>query len=190
MTGLFGGAFDPPHHGHVAVARGALDQLGLERLLVLVTEQPGHRSVTTPPALRLQLAEVAFSELPRTTVELDPFPRTVDLLRARPELGDPVVVVGADQLAAFATWKEPAEVLRRATLAVAARPGVDEELVQAARSAFSGRARIREFAVEQVPVSSSELRARVSRGEPIDGLVPPAVASLVRELGLYRAARG
>ena len=189
MTGLFGGAFDPPHDGHLAVARGALEQLGLARLLVLVAEQPGHRAVLTPAAQRLRLAEAAFADLSRTTVELDPFRRTVDLLRARSDLPDPVVIVGADQLAAFATWTEPDEVLRLATLAVAARPGEDDGLVEGAVRAAPSSERIRRLAIDQVPISSTELRERVSRGEPIDAFVPARVASLVRELGLYRPAR-
>jgi nicotinate-nucleotide adenylyltransferase len=155
-----------------------------------VSERPGHRTVLTPAGLRLRLADAAFAGLERTAVELDPYGRTVDLLRARPDLADPVVIVGADQLAAFTTWKEPGEVLRLATLAVAARPGVDDEVVDAALGALAGAARVRRFAVEQVPVSSSQLRERVSRGQSIDRLVPPAVASLVRELGLYRSAQG
>jgi nicotinate-nucleotide adenylyltransferase len=155
---------------------------------VLVAEQPGHREVATPPEQRLRLAQAAFADLPSTTVEPDHFPRTVDLLRARTDLSDPVVIVGADQLAAFSTWKEPGEVLRLARLAVAARPGVDDEVVEAALRAVPSSGRVQRFAVEEVPVSSSELRERVSRGEPIDALVPPRVASLVRELGLYRPA--
>lgn len=189
-TGLFGGAFDPPHNGHLAVAWGALEQLGLDRLLVLVSQRPGHRVVVSGQAERLALARAAFAELPRTTVDLDPFPRTVDLLLARPELDDPVVIVGADQLADFARWKEPHEVLRLARLAVAARPGVDDARVEAALRAVSQPERVVRLDVEQIPVASSELRERAARGEPIDGYVPAGVAALVRDLGLYRSAEG
>lgn len=179
MTGLFGGAFDPPHNGHLAVARGALEELGLERLVVLVAERPGHRQVASPPDVRFELARAAFGGLPRTTVEPDPHARTVDLLRARPDLGDPVVIVGADQLVAFPTWQEPDEVLRLARLAVAARPGIDEMAVERALAAIGSPGRVLRFAVETVPVSSSQVRARLTRGEPVDALVPPGVARLL-----------
>jgi nicotinate-nucleotide adenylyltransferase len=190
VTGLFGGAFDPPHNGHLAVARAALEQLGLDRLVVLVSQRPGHRTVVSGQAERVALARAAFADLPRTTVELDPFPRTVDLLRARPELDDPVVIVGTDQLADFERWKEPDEVLRLARLAVAARPGVDEARVETALRSVSRPERVLRFDVEQLPVASSELRGRAARGEPIDAFVPPEVATLVRDLGLYASGEG
>ncbi|HLK45731.1 MAG TPA: adenylyltransferase/cytidyltransferase family protein, partial [Acidimicrobiales bacterium] len=106
--GLYGGAFDPPHRGHVALARRAKSELGLERLLVLVSARPGHKSVETPAALRLELARAAF---PGDDVELDEHARTIDLLRDHPEWRDAWFVLGADEFAAFLAWKEPDEVL-------------------------------------------------------------------------------
>ena len=162
------------------MARGALDQLGLDRLVVLVSERPGHRAVVSPVDVRLDLARAAFADLPSTTVELDPHPWTVDLLRARPDFEDPVVIVGADQLAAFPTWREPEEVLRLARLAVATRPGVDIDALERALGALGAlRERVLRFAAGPVPVSSSELRARLAAGKPIDDLVPPAVTRLL-----------
>ena len=180
MTGLFGGAFDPPHNGHVALARAALERLPLERLVVLVNTAPGHKEVVTPADARFRLAVLAFGALPRTTVERDDHPFTVDLLRAR-AFEEPMLVIGADEWRAFGTWKEPDEVLRRARVAVAARDG------QAPLEGVDGD-RVRVLPFESPPVSSRDIRARAARGEPIDGLVPPAVADLVSRLGLYRAA--
>ena len=173
-TGLFGGAFDPPHNGHVALVDGAVDQLGLDDVLILVSERPGHRSVTAPAEVRLRLAEAAF---PGRPVELDPYPRTIDLLRAR-DFGDAILLVGADQFRDFATWKEPEAVLERVRLGVATRPGVPIPADVPPGVAF--------FEIEPVPVSGTVLRARCARGESLEGLVPPAVEQLVRELGLYR----
>ena len=78
-VGLFGGAFDPPHLGHVAVARSAKNELDLLRFVVLVAERPAHKDVLLPAQTRLDLARAAF---PDDEVRLDPYPRTVDLLRA------------------------------------------------------------------------------------------------------------
>ena len=116
---LYGGAFDPPHLGHVAVADGARERFGVERLVVLVSERPAHRAVHESAEDRLALAAAAF---PRDDVRLDPYPRTVELLRAE-SFEDPVFVIGADQFRDFLAWSEPAEVLVRTRIAVATRPG-------------------------------------------------------------------
>ena len=81
MTGLFGGAFDPPHDGHVALAAAALERFELERLLVLVVVDPGHRDVETDFAARFRLAELAFGGLPRTEVVPEEHRFTVDAVR-------------------------------------------------------------------------------------------------------------
>jgi nicotinate-nucleotide adenylyltransferase len=177
-TGLFGGAFDPPHNGHVALVAGALAHFGLSRVVVLVSERPGHRSVVAPVEARLRLAEAAF---PACEVELDPYSRTIELLRAR-DFGDAILLVGADQFRDFPAWKEPEAVLERIRLGVATRPGhpVPEVAVDPDRVSF--------FEIEPVPVSGTMIRARCARGESLEGLVPAAVERLIGELALYRAA--
>lgn len=185
-TGVFGGAFDPPHNGHVALAAAARLRFSLERLLVLVSAAPGHRAVHSPAEVRLRLARVAF---PGDAVELDEHARTVDMLRAR-RLAEPLVLIGADELVAFPTWKEPDAVLELARLAVATRPGVDVAELEAVRASLPRPDRVELFAIEPVPVSSTEIRRRVAAGEPIDGLVPAAVAAEIERLGLYRATGG
>jgi len=187
VEGILGGAFDPPHLGHTALARAALEELGLDRLLVLVVADPGHKRATTAPETRLELARLAFEDDPRIDVELDPHARTVDLLEARkPE--DVVFIVGADEFADFSAWKSPDRVLELARLAVAKRPGVPDERVREAHARLPMPDRISFFELEPVPVSSTLVRERVARGEPIDDLVPPKVAEAVRRLGLYAAA--
>ena len=68
MIGLLGGAFDPPHNGHVELARRALEEFDLDRLDVLVSGDPAHKDVDSPIDVRVGLAELAFSDLPRTNV--------------------------------------------------------------------------------------------------------------------------
>ena len=184
-VGILGGAFDPPHLGHVALARAAVHELGLDELLVLVVGDPGHKDVDTPADIRLELTRLAFANVPDTVVELDDHARTVDSLEAR-GLDDPFFVLGADELAAFESWKSPERVLELARIAVALRPGVDRAAVEAVRERFSAGGRIVEFDMAPVAASSSDVRARVSRGERIDDLVPPAVAAAIARLGLYR----
>jgi nicotinate-nucleotide adenylyltransferase len=106
-------------------------------------------------------------------VRLDDHPFTVDLLRDE-RFDDAVFVIGADQWAAFDTWKEPEEILRLIPVAVATRPGQPPP---------SGDVQV--FQIPQLPISSSEVRMRIARGEPVDELVPPAVAREIERGGLY-----
>jgi nicotinate-nucleotide adenylyltransferase len=182
LTGLLGGAFDPPHNGHVALARAAQEQLGLDRLVVLVVAAPGHKDVHCPAETRLALARAAFPEL---EVELDEHARTVDMLRER-RWPDPVFLIGADEFADFARWKEPDEVLELARLAVASRPGYPRERLEAVLVELRRPERVLFFEIEPVDVSSTEIRERAARGEPIEGMVPPAVAEEIERRALYR----
>ena len=186
-TGLLGGIFDPPHNGHVALARAALDQLDLDRLLILVVADPGHKATYAPPDARLELARLAFEDDARIGVELDAHPRTVDSLESR-RLDDPVFVIGADELVDFHAWKRPDRILQLAHLAVATRPGVPDERVREARARLPAPDRVSFFELEPVPVSSTLVRERVAGGDPVDDLVPPGVADAVRRLGLYTDA--
>lgn len=185
VAGILGGVFDPPHDGHVALARAAVAQLGLERLFVLVVADPGHKHAATPAGTRLELARAAFAGVPEATVELDRHARTVDSLEERRLPADTYFVLGADELADFEGWKAPRRVLELVRLAVAMRPGVSRETVDAVRQHLKADERIVEFEVEPLPISSSDVRERVGRQEPIDDLVTPAVAAEIVRLGLY-----
>jgi nicotinate-nucleotide adenylyltransferase len=185
-TGILGGAFDPPHLGHLALARGGVAHFELERLLVCVVARPGHKGVQAPADARLELARLAFRELDQAEVALDPHARTVDSLEAL-ALDDPVFLIGGDELADFPTWKEPDRVLDLARLGVGLRPGTDRAELDAVLAALSRPDRVEVFPIEQHDVSSSELRFRAARGESLDGLVPPRVAAEIVQRGLYRA---
>jgi nicotinate-nucleotide adenylyltransferase len=185
--GILGGAFDPPHAGHLALARAAIEHFRLDRLLVLVVEDPGHKRTATPVEARFELARLAFEDVPEAEVELDHHARTVDFLEERmPE--DAVFLLGADELADFPSWKRPERVLELVRLGVAMRPGVPEGRLRDARARFPAPGRIEYFELQPVAVSSTDIRARVGRGEPIDGLVPREVADAIARLGLYAPA--
>lgn len=183
MIGLYGGSFDPPHRGHVELARRAKEELGLGPLHVLVSADPGHKHVETPAAVRLRLAEAAF---PDDEVTLDEHARTIDLLRAHPEWSDPVFLIGADEFRDFLSWKEPNEVLRLARLAVATRPGFPSEELEPVLAGLEHPERVLFFEIEPISVASRALRKRAARNEEIAPEVPPAVAELIRSEGLYR----
>ena len=182
MIGLVGGAFDPPHLGHVALAHAAEVHLGLSEVVVIVVADPGHREVHSPAETRLALACAAF---PEHRVELDRHPRTIDMLRDG-GWEDPVFLIGADEFLAFPGWKKPHEVLELARLGVGSRPGYPKHRLEQVLAGLARPERVLFFELEPVPVSSSEIRERVARGESIDDLVPPAVAAEIAGRGLYR----
>jgi nicotinate-nucleotide adenylyltransferase len=182
--GLFGGAFDPPHRGHVQLAKRAKAEFGIDPLLVLVAVEPGHKDVETPALIRLRLARAAF---PDDDVVLDTHPRTVEMLRAHPEWKDPLFLIGADQFCDFLSWVEPDEVLEHAVLAVATRPGFPRERLEEVLGQLRRPERVLFFEIEPTPVASSELRERLAAGLDVSGDVPSAVERIIRAHGLYTA---
>jgi nicotinate-nucleotide adenylyltransferase len=170
---LFGGAFDPPHNGHVAVVRAAKKALGLDRVIVLVSADPGHKRVDTPLEARLALSRLAF---PDEEVVVDDHARTVDTLRAHPEWEGAWFLIGADELESFASWKEPDELLSRVRLGIATRPGHDV--------AISDPERMRCFELE-APIASRDVRERLEAGEDVQDVIPPAVLGKIERDGLY-----
>ena len=186
MTGLLGGAFDPPHNGHVAIAATAVERFDLDELVVLVSERPGHKRIALAAATRLELARAAF---PGCTVELDPHERTIDTLRAG-RWSDPLFLIGADEFADFLDWKDPDAVLSLARLGVSTRPGFARDRLDPVLSRLSRPDRVEFFEIEPLPISSTELRERLGRGEDVDDAVPQAVAEIIRERGLYRREPG
>jgi nicotinate-nucleotide adenylyltransferase len=181
MTGIFGGAFDPPHNGHVAFVRDARRRFPLDRLVILVAAAPGHKSVYLPADVRLALARAAF---PREDVELDEHARTVDMLRDR-RFEDPLFLIGADEFCDFPKWKDPNGVLELARLAVGTRPGYPDGRIESVLAQLERPDRVEFFEIEPVPAASRDIRARLARAEPVDALVPPAVAAELARLGLY-----
>jgi nicotinate-nucleotide adenylyltransferase len=179
--GILGGTFDPVHNAHLAWARAALEHLELDRVLFIPTGTTRYRS----PALasgdeRAAMLRLALAGEPRfrlDTRELQPQASgyTVDTLKAlRTELGDAelYLLIGADQYEKLASWHRPEEVQRLAKIAVFSRPGFQKPEAEL-------------IPLEPMPISASEVRARVRRGESIDGLVPPAVANHIERRRLY-----
>jgi nicotinate-nucleotide adenylyltransferase len=183
--GILGGAFDPPHAGHVVLAREAIARFGLERLVALVVAEPAHKPVETPVEQRVELARAAFADLPQVEVVPDDHAYTVEFLRESELPEGAVSVIGADELADFLTWREPDEILRRVRLGVATRPGYPRERLEDVLARVERPERVELFEIPAVTASSTEVRARVAAGRPIDDLVPAEVARLVVALGLY-----
>jgi nicotinate-nucleotide adenylyltransferase len=188
--GLLGGTFDPPHNGHVATAAIVRQALGLDQLWLVVANRPWQKAGTravTPAGERLALTEAAVAGVEGVAVSPLEIERggdsyTVDTLAAlRADQPDRelLVVVGADAAAGLPTWERPDELRTGARFVLVDRPGV------AAAAPPEGWTFVR-VEVPRLDVSSTDLRARVASGLPIDGLVPPAVRALIGARGLYR----
>ena len=185
MRGLFGGAFDPPHNGHVALAETALVHFALEGLAALVVVDPGHRDVVLDFPTRFGLAKLAFAALPRTDVVSEEHRYTVDAVRDG-RFGDAIFLVGADEFASFLSWKDPNGVLDEVRLGVATRPASPPEALDPVLQGLERPDRVSFFDIPELPISATEIRARAARGEPVGEFVPPAVAAEIDRLGLYR----
>jgi nicotinate-nucleotide adenylyltransferase len=191
-TGLLGGAFDPPHNGHLVLVDAALGHFELDRLLIVVTGDPPHKAVATDAEMRYRLAGAAFAgrervELSRFEIDAEGPSYTERTARwAREAFGDVVFVVGADEFASFPSWHDPDGVLAEVRLGVATRPGHPRARLDTVLALLQRPERVELFEIPALEISSSDVRDRVSRGEPIGALVPRAVAALIAELGLYQ----
>jgi len=193
--GLFGGTFDPPHVGHLALAEWARERLRLDRVLFIPAGQPPHKRARpiSSAAARLAMIRLATRGHPSfevSTLELEAEGPsfTVDTLRrigARHPRARLFLVVGADSLDEFRTWRSPAEILACATLAVGARPGAGRP----ATRAWATRHGVVWLGNPALEVSSSLVRERARAGRSLRYLVPDAVARYIVRHRLYRRAR-
>jgi nicotinate-nucleotide adenylyltransferase len=193
--GILGGMFNPPHVGHLALARAAAIGLGLRRVLLTPVLIPPHKPAKWDPGAehRLRMCQLAIGEDPRLGVCRLELERagpsyTVDTLRSI-HASDPdaelTLIVGADMAATLASWREPREILKLANLAVAERENTSRREVLEALAPLDGKAQIEFVEMPRLDVSSSLVRKRLTAGEPIEGLVGNRVASYIAEHELY-----
>ncbi|HEX3606883.1 MAG TPA: nicotinate (nicotinamide) nucleotide adenylyltransferase [Candidatus Dormibacteraeota bacterium] len=196
---VLGGTFDPIHLGHLAAAEQARDLAGADEAWLIPANTPPHRGATmASSADRLDLVRAAAAGRPRMRVlDLElrrPGPSyTADTL-AELAAGHPGTEIwfalGTDAARDMATWHRREEVLESGRFLLLNRGGVGE--VDAEEAALLGfhPERTRIVHIDSPPISATEVRRRAALGLPTDGLVPPAVARLIAERGLYRAVAG
>jgi nicotinate-nucleotide adenylyltransferase len=195
---MLGGAFNPPHVGHLALAQEAHARLALDEVLLIPMAHAPHREIEPEPGagVRLRLVELAVqgdARLSACPLEVDRGGRsyTVETLRAlrdRAPADERVLVLGGDAAAGLPAWREPEEVLRLATIAVAERQGWERGRVREALSGLEGAERVEFFEMPRLDVSSSLVRARAAEGLPVRYFVPDLVAEEIAERGLYADA--
>ncbi len=206
--GILGGTFNPPHLGHLALARHAREELGLDRVVLMPASVSPFKAGTPDPGAEHRLAMACLAAqgadgVSVCTLELQrPAPSytadTLKELHARDPEAELTFIVGADTARTLPSWREPASVLRLARLAVAARAGIERAEVQEAIASAAGEsqaartagAATRYLAMKPFEVSSSIVRERAAAGRPLEPLVGAAVAGYIDQHGLYRGKQG
>ena len=200
--GVFGGAFDPPHAAHVELARTAIDTLGLDRLLVVPTGDAWHKSRPLSPAAdRLAMCRLAFADVPQAQVDDRELRRdgptytidTLSELHADWPDAELCLQIGADQAAAFHTWRRAQDIVDFAIISIASRAdetgaAVDFDTQNPLPGLRVAPGRVRLLPLPPMPHSATEVRRRVAAGLPIDHLVAPVVAGYIAEHHLYQTA--
>jgi nicotinate-nucleotide adenylyltransferase len=189
--GIYGGSFDPVHVGHLLVAQAAIEELGLDRLFFIPAAQSPFKpeNHAAPGVVRLQLLRLALAgktncEIDEQEIQRGGISYTADTLRGYADKfpgAQLFYLIGADNAAKLNEWRDPAALAKLAEFVAVPRPGGATAVFP---TPFRGRT-LRGF---PFGVSSSEIRARVKAGLPIDHLVPAAVAGAIREAGIYTIA--
>ena len=199
---LFGGTFDPPHVGHVMLPMLAMEAIGADCVAYVPAAQPPHKpkGEQTEVKHRLAMLELALAEAKWATILTDEIDRaavtgqpsyTVDTLQAlRARLGPKPtlrLLIGADMMRIFGTWKEPQKIIELAEPVVMVRPpDTRESLLEAVPAMFekvTWKDRFVDLPV--LDVSSTMIRDRVAAGRPISGFVHPSVERYITQHGLY-----
>jgi nicotinate-nucleotide adenylyltransferase len=200
-VGILGGTFNPPHLGHLALARSAREELGLEEVLLMpaYTAPNKHLDREDPgPDHRLAMCRLAVEGAPGVkacAMEVDRggVSYTVDTLKdihdEHPD-AELTFIVGADTARTLATWREPTRLLDLAGLAVAGRDGLAEEEVREELLRLHPSPRVRFLGMDEVTVSSSSIRERSARGLDVTELVGERVAGYIADYRLYGTTTG
>jgi nicotinate-nucleotide adenylyltransferase len=196
-VGILGGAFNPPHIGHMVCAQEALLQLELEAVVFVPMGQAPHREIQHDPGpeARLEMCERAIegdSRLSVSRIELDRegpsyTADTLSELREDSPGDELFLLLGGDQAAALPRWHEPDRVLEQATVAVVERSAWPRDRVAEEIASLEGADRVVFFDMPRVDVSSSLVRRRAGEGLPFRYFVPDPVARYIGANGLYGA---
>jgi nicotinate-nucleotide adenylyltransferase len=194
-VGILGGAFNPPHIGHLVCAQEALVQLELERVVFMPVGVPPHREIDLDPGaeVRFEMVELAVADDERFEVSRLELDRegpsytadTLEQLAGESPEDELFLILGGDQAAALASWHEPEQVLERATVAVVERVSWGRNAIMIKIGRLPGAQRVRYLDMPLIQVSSSSIRRRVRQGAPIRYLVPDKVADYIETKGLY-----
>jgi nicotinate-nucleotide adenylyltransferase len=194
--GIYGGAFDPPHLAHEALAQAAVSQYALDTLLILPTGHAWHKSRALSAAShRIAMTKRAFADLPQAGVDARETLRsgatytieTLHEIQAENPQADLFLLMGQDQLAFFPQWHRDQDILQIATLLVALRA---DSMPATSPKDTQNPVKI-EFSTIHMPaspISATQIRKLCSQHQAIDHLVKPSVARYIAEHRLYSSS--
>jgi nicotinate-nucleotide adenylyltransferase len=190
--GIFGGAFDPVHNGHLLLAEQCREQCELDEVWFVPTRVPPHKpDALSPGRQRVEMLELATAGIPeflvqRVELDRDEVSWTVDTLRGIRETNpddELFLLIGGDSLNDLRTWREPEAIANLATIVAVNRGGIDEAEADAVDASI--RDRVQHVTMPGVALSATEIRDRIRAGRSIRFLVPRAVEQFIRENNLY-----
>ena len=197
LTGIFGGTFDPPHLGHLILASEALDQLGLARLLWVLTPNPPHKlgQAITPLEDRLAMTRLALEDYPAfelSTAEIDrPGPHytldTIKLIGTLYPASEMVLLLGGDSLRDLPAWHRPLELVSACRyIGVMRRPGDNIDLAGLEQGIPGVSKKVRFVDAPLLEIASRDIRRRAAEGRVFRHYIPAKVYEYIRERGLYK----
>jgi nicotinate-nucleotide adenylyltransferase len=196
--GIYGGVFNPPHHGHLVAAQEAYTQLGLDVVVWIPVGDAPHRVVENDPGAeaRFEMVELAIAgderfRVSRIELEREGPSYTVDTLkelREREPDDELFLILGGDQALALPTWREPEQVLDLATIGVFERGSSTRNAIGITIGRMAGAERVQFLEMPRIDISSTMVRRRAAAGKPIRYLVPDKVANFIGAQSLYGAS--
>jgi nicotinate-nucleotide adenylyltransferase len=197
-VGIYGGVFNPPHHGHLIAAQEAHSQLGLDVVVWVPVGAAPHRPIEADPGAeaRLEMVELAIAgderfRASRIELEREGPSYTADTLaelREREPEDELFLILGGDQALALRTWHLPERVLELATIAVFERGSSTRNAIGITIGRMAGAERVRFLEMPRIDISSTMVRRRAAAGMPIRYLVPDKVANFIGAQNLYGAS--
>jgi nicotinate-nucleotide adenylyltransferase len=196
--GILGGSFDPPHNGHIKIAEEVCKRLALDNVLFIPSYLPPHRD--KPQATeqqRLEMVRLAIQSLPFaevSTIEIDrkgtsyTIDTLTELAAVMPKT-ELFLILGADAMELFPSWKQPTDILKLATVVIVNRPGYDFSNIQkflATSPLEKSKNKVQFVECNSLDISSSELRTLIAQNKDVHSYIPEAVADYIEKRKLYR----
>jgi nicotinate-nucleotide adenylyltransferase len=199
LIGVFGGTFDPPHHGHLILAEEARGQFELDQVFWVLTPDPPHKPdrVITGQKIRIDMVERAISENPHFRLSLADIDRpaphyalgTMHWLKKHYPDDKFVYLMGGDSLRDLASWYKPVDFIQECEfLGVMHRPGAKPDLDDLERRVPGITEKVRFYQTPLIDIASSDIRSRVAEGRAYRYFLPRKVWRLIENEGLYKGS--
>ncbi len=198
--GIYGGTFNPIHIGHVHLIKGFIQNLALDKVLIIPTGMPPHKEANqlATAEQRIAMCELAVQGIPQAEISRIETNRsgksytvqTLTLLKKQYPTAELFLLMGEDMFLTVEKWFQAKSVFSLCTIAAAPRSHAVKQIL--AHKIFLEQKFGAAVTVEQIPyqeVSSTQVRVRAAAGESLDGLVPPLVAAYIKEQQIYTAGR-